>query len=482
MLKRKINVAIAAASLLLPHAGEAGFNDQMNEMFGSMVNVTAPSGYMDQSRGHLGGGQITVKNKTVSAELVSFDPPRIDAGCGGIDAFAGGFSFISADEFTQLIRSIGSTAPSYAFKLALSNLCPSCSAIMEEIRKAANLANSLARDSCEASQMIVNSIAPKSWSEEGGAIEEKADGIATQLGEWNDTWQASIDQLGKDKASSAKLTEEQLKDLIGNVAWVVMNKQGDNAKKFLDVMNDDSQGMAETIMSLTGTLIVKKAESGDPKAQMDVKSISPLISLRDLMGMKGKVTQSSYWSCAGQTSGEVNFQCLKPTRKDGLAVTPMIELVREVLIGDEVSTGIVTKYVNGAGALTDKEKGFMELSPLHGKRLRDLAVLSPTAAKIYAERAAEKIALDLTSDLINDILTQLRAAAGAHEHPSSSTFLHDLNMLQTAIRHEEQSIAEEIVTENTVTDLYDSLSKVGDASKLAEIANRVAQEQSSGRK
>jgi conjugative transfer pilus assembly protein TraH len=45
----------------------------------------------------------------MNESLWHFVPPSFDAGCGGIDLFAGSFSFISAEQFQNLLRAIAAT-------------------------------------------------------------------------------------------------------------------------------------------------------------------------------------------------------------------------------------------------------------------------------------------------------------------------------------------------------------------------------------
>ncbi len=45
--------------------------------------------------------------------------PDINAGCGGIDAYLGSFSFINGDQLQRFVKQIMSNAAGYFFDLAL---------------------------------------------------------------------------------------------------------------------------------------------------------------------------------------------------------------------------------------------------------------------------------------------------------------------------------------------------------------------------
>ena len=107
---------------------KANLNDELQGAFSDMINVTPGGAYDTQRRGVISGGSISMRNKIVHPNLISWVPPEINGGCGGIDLFAGSFSFINGAQFTQLSRSIAQAAVGYAFELAIEghvpDLCP----------------------------------------------------------------------------------------------------------------------------------------------------------------------------------------------------------------------------------------------------------------------------------------------------------------------------------------------------------------------
>jgi conjugative transfer pilus assembly protein TraH len=90
-------------------------------------------------------------------------PPaaRARAGCGGIDIFAGSFSFINASEIVAMLKAVANNAVGFAFSLAIDTVCPECSKIMQEFSQKAQLMNNLNINSCELAQGLVGGIWPK---------------------------------------------------------------------------------------------------------------------------------------------------------------------------------------------------------------------------------------------------------------------------------------------------------------------------------
>lgn len=464
----------------------ADFNQQMNKMFGSMTNVTSPQSYMDQSRGVISGGRLTVKNKIVSNQLISFDPMRIDSGCGGIDWFGGSMSFISADEFVQSIRAIGSNAAGYAFKLALSNICPSCAAIMEDLRKAAHAINSIAGDSCQTGQFLVDAIADKTSFSMGDGIENVAGQVQQKTGKVADAAQGWLNKYNQSRSSFNDLSPDERAKLEGNIAWIVINQLGSNGGKMLASYESSSRQMAEAIMSLTGTIIVKQADAAhegntaDDKAMAtpEVKPIAKTLSLRQLMGEQNKETTVSLLKC-DSISGILSQQCLIPTvTEDRVSIEPMIAKVRRILLGSTASPlGLVQKFVTNTGTINAEEKAFMELAPVHGRRIRDLAIFGSSGATLYAERAAEKIALDLVSELVHSIVDSVSASAAVSTHNNTSTFINRLADVKSQLYLEQQSIAQSIQTEESVTEFFNSLMMATDRSRYRHIVSELENRQ-----
>ena len=128
-----VRIGMISASLLLaavPAKVQADVASGMDMMWTS----TAPEmGAVNNNYGGTLGG-ISMRSPVRSFNILAYDPPRFSAGCGGIDAYFGSFSMISADNMRNIIRSIMSNATGYALKIALDNMCSSCQNIMSGLQ------------------------------------------------------------------------------------------------------------------------------------------------------------------------------------------------------------------------------------------------------------------------------------------------------------------------------------------------------------
>ncbi len=119
------------------------------------LQTNSPSAWEGQKRGYFTGGGMTIRNQASRNPLFNIQPPRINAGCGGIDVFWGGFSYLNPEYLIKMFQNIMTAAPAYAFKLALDQLCAPCGKIIAELKALADAVNSAALDECGLASSMV---------------------------------------------------------------------------------------------------------------------------------------------------------------------------------------------------------------------------------------------------------------------------------------------------------------------------------------
>ncbi|EMS6179619.1 conjugal transfer protein TraH, partial [Neisseria gonorrhoeae] len=133
-----------AASLALPINSSAGIEKNMADMFNSMgaeANYTEAGAFHGQSGSLYTGGGMSVRFPVSDISLGNIQLPSISAGCGGIDFFAGSFSFVNKEQFIQFTRNLGNNAAGVAFDLALKALDPMIQDAIGGIRDLVNYVN-----------------------------------------------------------------------------------------------------------------------------------------------------------------------------------------------------------------------------------------------------------------------------------------------------------------------------------------------------
>lgn len=106
MLRIKPLLVLCAALLTVTPAASADVNSDMNQFFnklGFATNTTQAGVWQGQAAGYAYGGSLYARNQVRNIQLISMTLPDINAGCGGIDAYLGSFSFINGEQRSVLL-------------------------------------------------------------------------------------------------------------------------------------------------------------------------------------------------------------------------------------------------------------------------------------------------------------------------------------------------------------------------------------------
>ena len=470
--RKFVFVVLLISALLAPVQAAADLNDTMETLFDSMVNVTAPDAHLSARRGIIDGGSVVMRNRITNPQIISFVPPRMAASCGGVDAFMGSFSFINADAFVNLLRSIASSAVSYAFQLAMREMCPSCSQLMTELREAAGKVNQWAGNSCQAAEALVNKVGEKVPIEKSLSIEKSWLGnLARTAGSAVDSFNSQFPGPGNTLATNALTpTERYAAGIDGNIAYRVLTDGATGASSWF-TGNDSS--LVEELISLTGTVIISPVDPSQPDAgekPSEIDTLEPILSFKLLVG-GGKVEEPvRIYRC---DTGSANCMSMTATVASSTTFTPMADRVRELLLGSATSSdvGIVGRYVNNAGgAFTADQQAFMELLPDIAKNVRDLSRVSAGAARAFAEETSSVIALLLVESMIDEVIETLNLAIVKSDLKSVADYRVLLDKLKVEIRAEKMAMKAKHGGMLQVQQLYETLMQ---ANKRLPIATPV---------
>src|SRR5262245_23929641 len=110
MKMQRFLAAALCLALALPANAQALKEAFDGLMGGTNVTATSPGRFNGNTRNGYTGGSFDLRFPKPSgpATLISIDPPRYPAaGCGGISAHFGGFSFVNGDQIEKMIENIG---------------------------------------------------------------------------------------------------------------------------------------------------------------------------------------------------------------------------------------------------------------------------------------------------------------------------------------------------------------------------------------
>lgn len=231
--------------------------------FGTLSNMTsaysAPAGTI-VSPGHVSlyGGSLSVHVPNDTVHFISLSPPSFSAGCGGINMYFGGFSFISGAAFGKLVQAIMQAAPGYVIQLAIRTLCPECADILNQLQTLAQDANAMGQSSCQAAEALTNYAfnslgiakglktlgkAASNMVSGGGSsgFFSAFNGMAGKVDSGLQTIQSCMTNPSQCGSSSKNGVQAKVATSIGNQQWIALTEDGYG-----------NTYVKEIIMSLTG--------------------------------------------------------------------------------------------------------------------------------------------------------------------------------------------------------------------------------------
>lgn len=172
LIKRFILYTCLVFSVVTPSLAHAV---DLDSAFGGLMNNTSVAvnkgGYFEAgARGIYSAGGFDVRfstSKGSNIQLISITPPKFNYGCGGISAFFGGFSFVSSEQITELIRNIAQGAVAFVVHMVIKTLCPQCEAVLQLMQKLAQMASKVQLDGCRLGYKLMEELAASGKVEEG---------------------------------------------------------------------------------------------------------------------------------------------------------------------------------------------------------------------------------------------------------------------------------------------------------------------------
>lgn len=395
-----IFLLVSFITVVLRSQAVADVGSELNSFFnkmGTVSNVTKSGAYKSQMGGFYTGGGVYARSPIEEYELFHFSPPSINAGCGGIDIFAGAFSHINAEALLKAGRSIMQNAKGYAFNLALQTYVPQVYNTMQKLNDIAREINGLNINSCETAAGIVGGLWPKS----DAASRQICQSIGTSKSLFSDYAKAKH-ECGANRSSSKENKNGEFADQLGdnyNLAWKAIQKfsLANNA--------EHSKTMQQLFLSVSGTIIArdrdKTAEDGKPSGApvsypslvLDDKFLDMLMYGEARSGGNGQM-----YSCPNLTSDPdcLNMEKVAFSFDKKNALVPMVE---------EMLRAMATKMRTHNGEITNSEKALVELTNIPIMRI--IAVQNAYTAGnavLNVHEFSESIAYDFLLGYLERIL------------------------------------------------------------------------------
>lgn len=410
--KRLIGIFVAL-TLSLSKPAFAGISDMesfFNEIANNPVNnsVSGAQKFRGQTRDYWSGGNLLVRIPSKTYQLATFDPPKISAGCSGIDIYGGSFSFINSDQLVQMLQNIGNNAAGAIFSLALESVSPQLNSVIKFFQDMANKINALNINSCEAAKGIVISAKSSSLGKDMRAtlagLGSQVTGVGTDWSNMVEKFQESGSNAQQDTLASAKSSSELTAD---EKMWL---EPGNLVYKALGRITESGSALSENekkiIQSMVGTIVLKADTSTPGEVNMKAKEFFPLSNnpLSDYMGGTDSPTVSiTVYSCND------SVEC---SGIDGSTETIDVVSLRKV-IHDRIMT-IKDKVMSRSGGVNVTDYEILNISYLPIWNMIEAAYRTGDVLSTL-NNSEELIALSYLLGVLDRALNQVRIGLGAYK-------------------------------------------------------------------
>jgi conjugative transfer pilus assembly protein TraH len=404
-LKQLVSLLLVATLTMVSVPASAGLADALDGMF--MSNSTSAGAFTSQSRGGMVGGGAALRSPVRNINLVAFDPPRFSAGCGGIDMFAGSFSFINADALVALFRQIAANAVGVAFKAAIDAINPALGKLMQDFQNKLQALNQMMKNTCAVANSIVKSFTDPSARKE--MVDQASTAASAATGSFSDLFAGLTDIFSSPNSSSDKGTNDGSCEECGNPVWKALTDT--SSGQYLgnpDTGEADSNLANEVVMSMIGAVVMTAPDSSSKNSDGSEKPkvgqiYSPTLTLMNFKN--GSSSNSTPLKLLHCENGYGRNKCTSINPNKTLRFDGTLGYTNKMLFGyaqgattGTASTSIVGKLTNCTGNACDftaAQKQFINSVKTPALALIRKVQQFPGAIQGVAEQMAPIIANEL---------------------------------------------------------------------------------------
>ena len=398
MLKKHVLATLLA--VFIPLSSQANVQTSMQSWFndiGAYGNVTGPAAYQGQTMNLYSGGSLYMRTPVKNYQLATISPPGFKAGCGGIDLFAGSFSFINKEQLTALLRNIANNAIGYAFMMAVKSISPDLADLMQYLQDQISKVNNLNINSCQAAEGMVAAIG-STLTDKTQEKEGKVAGASLNLyADVFESWDAWKDRAkAKQTRQAAISADTRNKDTFdpGNVVWRALSR--------VNGVDDETR---QLMMSMTGTIIIvppgedESGSSTDQKAKWLYKP-GAKITFRQFVGDGSSATAT----LSGLICDEY-ADCKNPTyTENGITSGSFAKYVRDKIV--TMKQKVESRDAGGQGTI---DVSLISTSSLPVWKMLSLAANMP-GGDFLVENHTQLVAVDVAHSYFTNLAKTLREA------------------------------------------------------------------------
>ena len=382
--------AVVLAAFATPSYGTTVSDSMDSYWTGSLgsANITGPTAYNGQSAGYYTLGNLAVRTPQETSQIASIQMPSIRAGCGGIDVFSGGFSFINSEQLVATMKAVASNAVSYAFMLALKSLSPIIADQIESLQKLANDVNQMNMNSCQSAQALVGGL----WGKSDTASMQVCSDLSTYRGFYSDRIAARHDCPNRLTQNLANLpaADQKVVPTNKNIAWEAMQNH--------PLLANDTD-LAQLMMTLTGTIIYRTPDNNG-----SVVDVLPGEGADD-----GMITKLLDGGTIKVHRCDTTDKCLNPVK---FGATQILPANRALQARVKTMLASIVGKIQARRALSPDEQDFLNMVTLPVYKMASVySAQQGASAAGTMEQYSDIIALDLLYTWINRSVSSVEDGA-----------------------------------------------------------------------
>ncbi|CAB5500004.1 IncF plasmid conjugative transfer pilus assembly protein TraH [uncultured Gammaproteobacteria bacterium] len=348
----------------------------------SQSSSSGPSYFEGQKRGYANGGSFSLRYRNSKEYLFSIQKPRLKSGCGGIDLFLGGVSFMDPEYLMQKLQGAIQAAPAIAFDLALKTMAPEISDSIKAFEKIINELNGMQISECS----IAKKIATGTHLDKGfGEILSLFDSKESAK---DATSKNFVNSKEQQKNNQNKPTKEQKKSVEGcsDTFKRVFTQNGSVLEHIADTKGLSQY--ADYMRAYLGDVIINYADNQYSNKPVEACANQDVTKIDDI------VTGSAI---------------IRPV--DGSDCKPSGDVALLKVVADRMRS-IATKIKNKASLTTDETK-FLNSIPFDIFASLNYAVITDTQEVLidnFKDIIARAMAYAMVDDLVSNINELIRVA------------------------------------------------------------------------
>lgn len=164
---------IILSAILFPALfSNQGFAENWVDDWFDAATYNGADSFEAQNRHFVSGGSFSVRSRVKTDYPITISMPKISSGCGGIDGFMGGFSFLDADYLVDKAQRMMQAAPYIAVDMALKTMSKEFSDTIKAAEDIVSQLNGIQLNECTSMKPVVTA-----------ALNQDAEGTKQALGE-----------------------------------------------------------------------------------------------------------------------------------------------------------------------------------------------------------------------------------------------------------------------------------------------------------